>query len=1508
MARPEQLKLSESVVSGSNIDKNISVLGDKLNKLQADSERNFEKNFKDILKSTTALFENNPNKWQKEQVKSVHAFVTNLGVLIAQKYGTSVASAYVKDFLKKLFDRVDQKEFTSEDDRVFITTLTQEKENYRFAHYIEASWLGEDGFRKMNAINALISKWGKTISSKKNSQDPLKNFDYIFSNLRDKWLDEYVAQVLDSAPESKKVADADKKIKANFVINFYESVRGNSEIGDAEKRKVLELSESISNQIPGVLDQQRYFAAEKTGEKLEGKKRKGSKVARNEALDERLENLSEIAKTQIGKLSLLSKIAELSMPSEKLNAAKASLADVQAVLLNYYKTDAKGKTPFDLENALIEESKSNSALASLFSESIKFIGKYIEKEKEIPYLDELSIMLHNKSAMSTNRLRQAGFAISVLQREEGNFVESRVTMSRLIETHLLKAKDKLTDEEKTSCRQKAENDTAKQLRGYLASAKQQELFVESFKRDFLNENRRMPTDEETLVANRANVAFLFNTVFAINYDSHLVSASLSSKYMTRDILSNMTPFDKEVYKKFYESVAPDGGLSDENNRTYNNIANFVGELALLYASGGMAVFVGGKALSLIGGISKATKLAQLLNKMPKALQYVRRFTVFSTEVAVEAYTFSEVHTVLGNEVFDREGKTLTELFLEGKTEEAGLKLAAEMPMFAFFKFGHIVCRYFNMTDAGKALFNYALKNPKYKNLVSEVFAAVGSKSPANALARLKNILGREGLPNEIKTVVQESVRHFDGLASKYSELIKNTALDSTSKKVAVWLLRDLQFDALAMFFGEKARSSIADGAEQAQVDANLIDQVIHAYISAGAMGGGLRLGGKLIGRLTLSMKDISYITSTVPAKIRSRVSEALRNTTMAKEGLELGNQEPVRNVSDVMSGRTTLDRFRGTPRWKQVLLEMGVAISAVLSGGKADIKPVEEIEIVAEKLPGLKELSPDSKNVVITAEGGGKVGEASPEVLQKIASTSQKDLVADARAELEQRGGRKEDIALLDAVAKVPEALGVFSPFIKFVPYFTDAGNLAWYTAVDAEGLGKFTENPKNRDALNEMAKKAGLENQVLQASFVGSYIFGVLPTIWLILGAASLLPIVGIVFKPIFSGYTKFLKAAFGFTVKQVAPLAGKAGKFILASEGAKEKITEFAPLDTILNGIGELKRVLAQSELDELDAMYKNMQKEAVKVKYGDQAKAKNLISGVIQRHAIDILAKKFPLLIAAKNAQIANPATPEADKITLRNEVKALNANVEAVEIQKWVNAKDILENRTNVVGLDFSRISALVQEKLNATNLTPTEKAQVSDYIQQLLEAFKNGDPRAVEAVWLILFKPLYDNSRIGIGATVPDRITAPAEFEIYQAKRRFRALYESIQARYDAPPADGGNKFIKAVDYLPNKIPNPTARRIASGALRLALVLGGLVLADAILEPIVDTVGGAILEGIKPDFWKEGEKAFKDAFRSGERRGGSDSDSDSGSHPKKKKNKRRGGRHSAPAEVPKIEQR
>ena len=1480
-----------------NIEKNgqspaaeIAEFRAKLVKLETDGVVDISRTAESIEIQTREMLDQYPGKWSQKDISDMYDLIKTAGLFYVNTLRIRYTDAinYVRKYSKRLYtEHFDSKKATPD----FREKLNYAKDKFDFTFKLDFKWLGADALAHMIAVRKVVFNFGRDATD--------LSFTDTFQNLTLYRFNDYVKQIFDKAPSSAtKIAYGKEKIIAALSIAFYLGALKNKNIRDENKTLALQYNQSIVEKIPGLFGAKRLLVADTTGKTLTIKRSKRKEtVAPKEAedtisFDEGLEDFPDVARAQINKLSLLSELASLSMPGKNINAAKFSLANIQRALLGYYKPKPEekntddlmskffswvknekydGKTPFDLERAIREESIKNYALASLLTESNKFIGKYKKRagrlfSKKIPYLNFVSILLANKSAMSMDYIRKAGFAISVIQREEGKFLDSRAIMARLIQSHILEAKGKLTETEKFACKQKAEMDTAKHMREYLSDGRQRETFIKNYEKAFFDENKRMPTPFETENASRANVAFLFNATFALSYDSHLVSASLSSKFMAKDVLSKMDPLDKEVYQKFYESVQPDGeGLSDENWKTYKNIGTFIVELGIIAASGGIAGFAGKGAGLLLGAISKGTKLVQVLNKLPMALQHLRHFTVFSIETATEVYTFSETQTLLGNAILGRDEKTITELFSEGKTEEAMLKVASQMPMFAAFKFGHAVSRYFSMTKKGQNIFDYALKNPQYKSLVNEVFAAVGSKSPAQAISRLKNILTKGGLPSEIKLVVEESIGHFDGIASKYSVLIKSGALDPASKKVALWLLRDLQFDALAMFFGEKAGSLIAEGKEQHQVDSNIIDQVCHAYFRAAALGGGLRLGGGLVSRLTLSKEDISYITSNAPAKLRPRIERALRSTTMANEGLQL-ETPVVENVREIGTGRPVLDTLRKTPAWKKTLAEIAVAISAVLDGGKSVSALVERTAIVetlpGKELPPLKEVSANSKNVVLTPEGGGKVGEASAEASGKIFSTPQEALLAKVRAD----GRAKEGLNLkvLNGLSGVSNSLHEFNPFVRFIPYFDKTGNLVFHTAIDSDGLAKAAEDPKNKATLTKMAGQAGLD--VHQAGVISGLFWT-----YVILWGLSKLPIIGLVFKPIFSMYSGLLKGGLSLAWNKGRPLAKRTGEFVFSDETKHKKleeIAEFPQLDLILDELGDLKGELSLLSRQSLVELYEKLQTEILKgVKYTDQAKAKNLFKNIIKDRALDLLTGDLAAKIGEKEGKLKDSTYKEATP--LKADISALKEKMDRIEVLRWVIAKNMLANRTDAASLDFSKIEDVVNAKLTAAGVEESYKTQILDAIKNMIASFKKDNPRISEELWLALFEPQYGKSLeiAGDSKPIPNRTASAKEFELYTAAREFLKLYRKTKHDFDSHVGHTESSLRKVLN-LPNKIKNPVARRSANIVIRASLVLALAIGVDRAAPYIVSFLGAGIAKIFTPDLYdayKGLNEAYDDAF-------------------------------------------
>lgn len=1400
-----------------------------------------------IMDWTREIFANYPGKWFEGNVKDFYKLVVRAGILGANLGDSKGATEYVRSCSKILFEKhYDKKD--PKRDRALGTLLERAKDKYGLPFMVDFKWLGETAITALGLNLIGAERLGKTA-------DEAQYYDFF------KKIDSLAVGVLKYAPSGVEQEEpyAKHKVLAAFAAYFYRGLLQNTDIADELKDKALAYNQKLVEGIPGLNVEKRGFLAQETGAQLEKKavKRKISpeEKEKREAnlqaklLKELLETGPEVAKAQLSKISLLGDLSVMVLHPAKRGNVLFDLDVIKKNLVAHYKAkNYDGKTPFDLEKSIEEESGRDRYFSDLFSEAKK--AAVSPKNYDVPYIDMLRILADNREAMSTDQLAKAGFAIAHIERQKGDYMSARGLMAKLLHRHIETAKGKLSEEEKEDCRKKSEEETSKHMRELLSDGKIKRNFTESFKDGFRKDKNREPTQQEISAGYERYTVALFNAQFEISSDMNLAGASLSKKYIDT---ANMTPLELKVYREFYDSVNPDktNTLSDEGVRTYKNIGNFLAEMAIMgaaaVATGGISAIAGkvGKMAMNIGRIAKAIDKAKVL---PSAVKYIARATFAAGKVVGQAYTFHEVRTILGNTLLGKEDKTIARVFQEGGTAEAFAELAPEIAMFGVARIGHGLINYFRMSKEARALAVFARANPEHTRLVGRIFEAAGSKTPKEAIARLKQFLADASVPDAVKSNIRTAIEDVEALGRKYALRVERIA-DPAARKIGIFLLRDFQFDALAMLSGEKTKETIDSfyGRTSEQGDTALADQILHAYIGAAVFGGAFRLGGRLVGRLTLSKEDISYITSKVPVEMRGRVEVALKGSNMAKEGLKFETPEAVPSERDTGKGPTALDKLRGTPQWKRTLVEIAAAVSAVFSGGKAEAKvefsertPMVE-KFSPEKLPPLKDLSLNPKNVVLSPENGGKIGEADVGFSKRIFSVSQESLLTEMRA-------KNANPELVDAISTASNSIPVeFRPFVRFVPYFSENGTPTFYLTIDSQGVAEFT---KNHDKIvMKLVRDSGVDLGELNRAGLTQDIIATYCLLWLL----SKIPIVGIAIKPLLSLYTGGLK----YLWNKAKPQLKKGKNWTLGTSDANETAPEFPALDSILDELGDLKSELSPASRESLADYYNDLMKILKAGKYNDFDKAKNLFKNIIKGRALDLINDDIADSITGKRNKAREDETTMKEKITLDNEIINLEKKVERIKALKWRIVEGAFNNRTNVSGVDFSSIETSIETRLASIDIPESDKDEIRKSMKDLFDSFKQNDSRVIEEVWLLLFEPLYKRSEgiAGNGKIAPDKIADPNGYEVYVAAKKFFDSYRLAQHNFIAKAGSSTSPLRKAMN-LPNRIRNPYARRAVSFAIRLALVIGLTVAVDRAAPYVVETgvkwVGKGILKLLLPD--------------------------------------------------------
>lgn len=885
----EQFKSQERENKSEKLAQDITGFEDIINEAEQAPAKDLKDRLSYIRVFTGNLFKNNPGKWSEEEVQSVYSLAKRVGVLGA---GDNVVTAteYVRSVIKELAKK-------STDDS-FKAKLKYETTHFSFSRQIDYSWLEESALNELNSTNKMLYDWGKTVTP--------DNFEHVFSNLRDSWLDQYVQKVLTKAPNGteKNVAFARGKIKANLAFNFYAGLIPNPRIGLAEKKQVLDLNVSIVDTMPGLFGEKRTLVAEATGAQLEGEKgkvgakgekkfrgprttservsereHKGVSVASVNSDDVVLFDYKESAevqlempdtmKVQLNSIALIHDLASMLLKGGKIelaisNRVTAYLNDLQNDLVEYYKgEDYDGKTPFDLEKELLPIMSGNR-----FKEFVNATNKIAlspAKTGKMDYRAELLKLLSGKSLADMDEVKKAGFAIAWMERHVfEDHKSARELMVKLLHKDVMAAREKLSPEVKEQLYEKAYNDARRSITSMFSDSEIRENFRANFKIRFLKDNFVSPTDSQIDEAYGRFFSFNFETKHLELYDNYLTLAAFSDKYMKAPV----SGVDKAIYDEFCDSTDPNNDffkLSDEGRAVLSGITKEVVIMAvamILTAGVGFAARAAATAVRALSMMKNASKF----------VRYAAEAAMYTGTVTAEAATFYDV-----NALAHGEATIAGTLLIDKDWRKAGVMLASEMPMFMLLGGAHYAAGFAKtMSGEAKALMAAAKKYPKYAKEIKDVLALAKS-SPKKAIQAMESALAKGGLPKEVAQRFTRVIDDVSILSDRYRGVLGKISDPFAQKAIGV-LVVNLNFEAAAIMLGTYLKEKIhpTDGSEAISAEERgAIEAVLLEWGKSYLMAAGFKTAFGAVGKL--AKKVPAVLERVLPQGLREKLIGTYKN-------------------------------------------------------------------------------------------------------------------------------------------------------------------------------------------------------------------------------------------------------------------------------------------------------------------------------------------------------------------------------------------------------------------------------------------------------------------------------------------------------------------------------------------------------------------------------------------------------------------------------------------------------
>jgi len=554
--------------------------------------------------------------------------------------------------------------------------------------------------------------------------------------------------------------------------------------------------------------------------------------------------MPENMKVQLNSIALIKDFAS-GYWNHKGNASNAHfatgfLAPIEKDLVKYYKTQKEDdETPFDLTGKLTTLMSSHP----VFSKVINYVNDPYSEVKDAPYLAELRSLLSGKQVNNLDELKRAGYSMAWIYRNKfDDYMSARGMMANLLHKDIMEAREHLDPKAMSELSERAHDDANRYMRKLLIGKEHMETFRKNFPIAFQKQYKRLPTEAEITSASQRHIKALEDAQYQFLYDIYLSGAAL-----TKMDPSKMSAIDKEIYGEYMKSEDPHGGvfrLDDRSKKTIYPMMEFIAEMAVGFGAAAVVAKGAGLLINTVRGL-KLFKDAGLIARV------VTETVMFTMKIGAEALAFHDTPAA----IFDR--KTILETaFKDGKWEDAGLMLASESQMFLGFGILHPALQFLKSGKVAKLLMAYAAKNTYHKKVIDTVLELAKS-SPAKAKALMESLVknggklekGMKPLPKEVLDLFQDGLKDIYLITGRYQKII-NKIGDPDFRKVADLLLTDLQFDALAIMFGEAAKHKILPQEDANFANETLVDMYKKAFLTAGvfkAVFGGV---GKLFRKVS----------------------------------------------------------------------------------------------------------------------------------------------------------------------------------------------------------------------------------------------------------------------------------------------------------------------------------------------------------------------------------------------------------------------------------------------------------------------------------------------------------------------------------------------------------------------------------------------------------------------------------------------------------------------------------